>query len=219
MIQTPLQGATDSIWGALFMSFLIPFLWFFGVHGSTIVGGIMGPLLMSNSLENTAILNSGQKLTIANGGHIVTQQFLDQFITVTGGGMTIGIVIFMVFLAKSAQFRELGKLSIGPALFNINEPILFATPIVMNPVMFIPFVFTPMISAIITYIALRIGLVPLFTAVQVPWTTPPIISGFIVGGWRAALLQLIVLTLSVFIYLPFVKKMDSMMYEAEKSHT
>lgn len=215
VIQSPMQTVTDSLGGALMLAFLIPFLWFFGVHGSTIVGGIMGPILQSNSLANTAIVESGQELTLANGGHIVTQQFLDQFLTVTGAGMTIGIVIFMFFFAKSAQFRQLGRLSIGPAFFNINEPIIFATPIVMNPLMAIPFILTPIVSAVITYFALYTGLVPLFTAVQVPWTTPPIISGFLVGGWRAALLQAVVLTIGFFMYLPFVKKIDTMNYAEE----
>lgn len=215
VIQSPMQTVTDSLGGALMLAFLIPFLWFFGVHGSTIVGGIMGPILQSNSLANTAIVESGQELTLANGGHIVTQQFLDQFLTVTGAGMTIGIVIFMFFFAKSAQFKQLGRLSIGPAFFNINEPIIFATPIVMNPLMAIPFILTPIVSAVITYFALYTGLVPLFTAVQVPWTTPPIISGFLVGGWRAALLQAVVLTIGFFMYLPFVKKIDTMNYAEE----
>lgn len=216
VIQTPLQGITDSFGGALLIGFLVPFLWFFGVHGSTIVGGIMGSLLQTNSLENQDIINSGKELTVANGGHIVTQQFMDQFLTVTGAGMTIGLVVFMVFFAKSAQFKELGKLSIGPAIFNINEPIIFATPIVMNPLMIVPFIMTPVVSSIVTYIALYTGLVPLFTAVQVPWTTPPIISGLLVGGWRAALLQVVVLTLGFFIYLPFVKKIDTMNIQVEK---
>lgn len=215
VIQSPMQTVTDSLGGALMLAFLIPFLWFFGVHGSTIVGGIMGPILQSNSLANTAIVESGQELTLANGGHIVTQQFLDQFLTVTGAGMTIGIVIFMFFFAKSAQFKQLGRLSIGPAFFNINEPIIFATPIVMNPLMAIPFILTPIVSAVITYFALYTGLVPLLTAVQVPWTTPPIISGFLVGGWRAALLQAVVLTIGFFMYLPFVKKIDTMNYAEE----
>jgi len=219
IIQSPLEGVTDSFGGALVISFLVPFLWFFGVHGSTIVGGIMGPLLQSNSLANQAIIDSGKELTLANGGRIVTQQFMDQFLTVTGAGMTIGIVIFMVSLAKSAQYKELGKMSIAPALFNINEPILFATPIVMNPIMAIPFMLVPMVSATITYLALYTGIVPLFTAVQAPWTTPPIISGFIIGGWKAALLQLFVLVVGFFIYLPFIRKVDSMTYADEQAAT
>ena len=95
VIQTPLQGMTDSIGGALLMCFLTPFLWFFGVHGSTIVGGIMTGILQANSLENQALIDQGIELTVENGGHIVTMQFFDQFINVTGAGLTIGLVIYM----------------------------------------------------------------------------------------------------------------------------
>ena len=207
VIQSPMQGVTDSLGGAMMLGFLVPFLWFFGVHGSTIVGGIMGPILQANSLANTAILESGKALTLENGGHIVTQQFLDQFMTVTGAGMTIGIVLYMVAFARSAQFKQLGRLSLIPAFFNINEPIIFATPIVMNPIMVLPFILTPMVSGVITYFALYTGIVPLFTAVQVPWTTPPIISGFLVGGIRTAILQ--------FVYYPFIRKVDSLNYKQE----
>ncbi|ROX83582.1 PTS sugar transporter subunit IIC [Enterococcus durans] len=219
LIQAPMQGVTDTFGGAMMLGFLVPFLWFFGVHGSTLVGGIMGPILTANSLENTAILNSGKELTIANGGHIVTQQFLDQFMTVTGAGMTIGILMFMVMFARSAQFKQLGRLALLPAIFNINEPILFATPIVMNPIMALPFILTPMVSGVITYFALYSGLVPLFTAVVVPWTTPPIISGFLIGGFRTALLQAIVLVVGFFIYLPFVRKVDSLNYLQEQGES
>ncbi|MFW8619068.1 PTS sugar transporter subunit IIC [Enterococcus innesii] len=215
VIQSPMQGVTDSLGGALMLGFLVPFLWFFGVHGSTIVGGIMGPILQANSLANTAILESGKALTLENGGHIVTQQFLDQFMTVTGAGMTIGIVLYMVAFARSAQFKQLGRLSLIPAFFNINEPIIFATPIVMNPIMVLPFILTPMVSGVITYFALYTGIVPLFTAVQVPWTTPPIISGFLVGGIRTAILQFVVLAIGFFIYYPFIRKVDSLNYKQE----
>lgn len=215
VIQSPMQGVTDSLGGALMLGFLVPFFWFFGVHGSTIVGGIMGPILQANSLANTAILESGKALTLENGGHIVTQQFLDQFMTVTGAGMTIGIVLYMVAFARSAQFKQLGRLSLIPAFFNINEPIIFATPIVMNPIMVLPFILTPMVSGVITYFALYTGIVPLFTAVQVPWTTPPIISGFLVGGIRTAILQFVVLAIGFFIYYPFIRKVDSLNYKQE----
>lgn len=215
VIQSPMQGVTDSLGGAMMLGFLVPFLWFFGVHGSTIVGGIMGPILQANSLANTAILESGKALTLENGGHIVTQQFLDQFMTVTGAGMTIGIVLYMVAFARSAQFKQLGRLSLIPAFFNINEPIIFATPIVMNPLMVLPFILTPMVSGVITYFALYTGIVPLFTAVQVPWTTPPIISGFLVGGIRTAILQFVVLAIGFFIYYPFIRKVDSLNYKQE----
>ncbi|GHU63034.1 permease IIC component [Clostridia bacterium] len=216
-IQAPMQGVSDSIGGALMLGFFVPFLWFFGVHGSTIVGSIMGPILTANSLENTKILESGTALTVANGGHIVTQQFLDQFMTVTGAGMTIGVVLYMFVWAKSKQYKQLGRLSFASALFNINEPIIFAVPIVMNPIMMLPFILTPVVSGIVTYVALYTGIVPLFTAVQVPWTTPPIISGFLIGGVRTAILQAVVLMLGFFIYLPFIRKMDSINLKTESS--
>ncbi|ABR33656.1 MULTISPECIES: PTS sugar transporter subunit IIC [Clostridium] len=217
VIQTPLQGMTDSIGGVLFMGFAIPFLWWFGVHGSTIVSGVMSSVLTSNTLDNAAIVTSGKELTIANGAHIVTQQFLDQFMTVTGAGMTIGLVAAMLAFSKSAQCKQLGKLAIVPAIFNINEPVTFGTPIVMNPFMALPFIITPMLSGIILYFAIATGIVPPFGGVMVPWTTPPVISGLLVGGVRTAILQFLVLVMSFFIYLPFFKKLDNINYKNEQA--
>lgn len=210
VIQTPLQGMTDSIGSALLMCFLTPFLWFFGVHGSTIVGGIMTGILQANSLENQALIDQGIELTVENGGHIVTMQFFDQFINVTGAGLTIGLVIYMFFMAKSKQMKTLGRLEMVPALFNINEPVLFGLPIVMNPVLAFPFIAMPVISCILQYAALYTGLCPLYGATQVPWTCPPIISGFLIGGWRTALLQLVIFIISFFVYLPFAKRVDKL---------
>lgn len=214
-IQTPLQGITDSFGGVLVMSFAGPFLWFFGVHGSTIIGGIMSGLLTANSQANQVILDAGKELTRANGGHIVTSQFLDQFITVTGAGITIGLVVYMVFFAKSKQLRQIGKLGIGPGFFNINEPVLFGTPIVLNPIMVTPFIAMPVISGVIQYLAIYSGLTPMYGGVLVPWTTPPVISGFLVGGPRTALLQLGILVLSFFVYLPFIRVVDKMAKKQE----
>ena len=131
--------------------------------------------------------------------------------------MTIGLVIYMIFFAKSAQCKELGKLGGVPGIFNINEPILFGTPIVMNPFLLLPFIGMPVLSGIILYFAISTGLVPMFAGVMVPWTTPPIISGFLVGGWKMALLQTAILALSFFVYLPFIRKIDKMNFEAEKA--
>lgn len=215
-VQLPIQSLIDTLFGVLLLGFFVPFLWLFGLHGSAMVNGLVSPILQANSLANAEILASGKELTVANGGHIVTQQFLDQFMTVTGAGLTLGAVFFMMFFAKSRKYRELGKLSLLPAFFNINESIIFSTPIVMNPMMAAPFIFAPILSGLITYSALYFGFVPLFTAVQVPWTTPPILSGFLVGGVPAAILQGIVLAISFFIYFPFLKKIDSANFKKER---
>ena len=215
-VQLPIQSLIDTLFGVLLLGFFVPFLWLFGLHGSAMVNGLVSPVLQANSLANAEILASGKELTVANGGHIVTQQFLDQFMTVTGAGLTLGAVFFMMFFAKSRKYRELGKLSLLPAFFNINESIIFSTPIVMNPMMAVPFIFAPILSGLITYSALYFGFVPLFTAVQVPWTTPPILSGFLVGGVPAAILQGIVLAISFFIYFSFLKKIDSANFKNER---
>ncbi|WP_326514043.1 PTS sugar transporter subunit IIC [Clostridium intestinale] len=216
VLQTPLQGFTDSLIGLIITTALVPFFWWFGVHGATIVGGVMSGLTAANRLDNQAIIDAGKELTIANGGHIVTDQFGASFVTVTGSGLTIGLVILMLTIAKSEQNKALGKLAVGPGIFNINEPILFGFPMVMNPLMFIPFILAPTTAAVVAYLAMRVGLVPLFTGVTVPWTTPPIISGFILGGWRTALMQIICIGISVVVYFPFFKKIDAMNLKNEQ---
>ena len=139
----------------------------------------------------------------------------------TGSGITIGIVIAMLF-AKSKQFKTLGKLALPSAIFNINEPIIFGTPIVLNPFMLLPFIFVPVATAVASYFAIASGLVPYFAGVNVPWTTPPIISGFLTGGWRMALLQVVIIVWSCIGYYPFIKKMDAdnlkLEQEAEQAH-
>ena len=216
VIQIPLQGISDSLGGVMVLTFLIPFLWWFGIHGASVVGGVMTGILTSNTLENQAILLGGQELTVANGGHIVTEQFNAIFVQMTGSGVTIGLVICMLLFAKSTQSKKLGKLAIIPTCFNINEPVLFGTPIVMNPFMAIPFIAASIATGLVTYFAIATGLVPLFTGVMVPWTTPPIISGFVLGGWRTALLQVVLIVMSFFIYFPFFKKLDKISYDKEQ---
>ena len=214
-IQTPLQHATDGPLGVVVVAFLPVFLWFFGVHGATIVGGIMTPLLLANNADNLALYKAG-KLTLDNGAHIVTQAFMDQFITVTGSGMTIGLVIFMLVRAKSVQMKTLGKLEIVPALFNINEPILFGLPLVLNPLLAIPFILTPLVSGFATYAVIAMGIIPPFNGMYVPWTTPAIVSGLIVGGWQGALWQVVMLVMTGFMYYPFARKYDKVLLAEEQ---
>lgn len=113
----------------------------------------------------------------------------------SGAGIVIGLVIYITFFAKSESLRSLGKLSIVPNIFNINEPIIFGTPIVLNIYLLVPFVLVPLIIGISSYLLMYFGILPLFSGVMVPWTTPPIISGFLIGGWKVALWQLVMITI------------------------
>lgn len=206
-IQTPLAGFTDSLPGVIVFSVSVSLLWWFGVHGASLVGGITSGIVTANMLANQAILDAGLKLTAENGAAVYTTQ-ADALWRITGSGITIGIVVAMLF-ARSKQFKTLGKLALPAAIFNINEPILFGTPIVLNPVLFLPFIVVPVVAAVGSYLAIQSGLVPYYGGITVPWTTPPIISGLITGGWRTALLQAAILVWSVVGYYPFIKKMDA----------
>ena len=215
-IQTPLQGLSDSFGGILVMTILVPFFWFFGVHGSTLVGGIVGPILGAHALQNAEIFKKYGYVDAAHGGHIVIQGLFDQFSTVTGAGMTLGLVVFMTFFARSQQMKGIGKLALIPGIFNINEPVLFGVPLVLNPVLALPFFLMPPLSAGSTYLLIKAGILPYLNGVQVPWTTPPVISGFLIGGWKVAVWQAIILTISFFIYLPFARKYDTVLYMQEQ---
>jgi PTS system cellobiose-specific IIC component len=214
IIQEPLQAATDGPGGVLVITVIPVFLWFFGIHGTTIVSGIMSPLLQSNSFKNIELYREG-KLSLENGATIVNQAFMDQFITVTGTGLTIGLVVYMLFFSKSAQMKTLGKLEVVPGAFNINEPILFGLPLVLNPLLAIPFFITPLLSGFGTYFLIRFGILPPLTGVQVPWTTPPVISGFLVGGWQHMLWQVVMLAGTFFVWFPFARKYDSILLAQE----
>ncbi|GAA3628886.1 PTS sugar transporter subunit IIC [Lactobacillus hamsteri] len=216
-VQIPLQGLSDSFGGAVAIGFLVPFFWFFGVHGGLIVGSLAGPLLQANSFENAQLFKAG-KLTIAQGAHVVTNEFYNNFINLTGSGITIGLVIFTLIAARSAQLKSVGKLELVPGLFNINEPFLFGLPIVMNPFLAVPFFLTPVVVAISTYCVIKFGIIPPLNGFAAPWTTPAIISGFLIGGWKMAIWQACTLVISTLIYWPFAKKYDNVLIAREKAN-
>ncbi|CVM06772.1 PTS system transporter subunit IIC [Streptococcus pneumoniae] len=213
-IQVPLQGLTGSWYGAIGIAFFISFLWWFGVHGQSVVNGVVTALLLSNLDANKAMLASGN-LSLENGAHIVTQQFLDSFLILSGSGITFGLVVAMLFAAKSKQYQALGKVAAFPAIFNVNEPVVFGFPIVMNPVMFVPFILVPVLAAVIVYGAIATGFMQPFSGVTLPWSTPAILSGFLVGGWQGVITQLVILAMSTLVYFPFFKVQDRLAYQNE----
>lgn len=214
-LQVPLQNLTDSLPGIIIVALLVSTFWWCGIHGDAIVTtGIMSPILNSNMLENQAVIDAGGTLVAGETAKIVTEQFL-LFIKMGGAGCTMGLILCMVFFSKSKQMKQLGKLGFGPSMFNINEPIIFGTPIIFNPVMFIPFILVPVANATIAYFMIYSGIVPPFTGLNVPWTLPPVLSGLILGGWRTAALQLALIGLSFAIYFPFFKVHDKMLLQQE----
>jgi len=217
VLQVPLQGLTDSLPGVIGIALFISLLWWFGVHGQSVVNGVVASLLTANAISNTDILTQTGELIVGEGAHIVTQQFLDSFLLLSGSGITFGIVIAMLFAAKSSQYKALGKVAFFPSLFNINEPVTFGFPIVMNPLMFLPFVLVPVASALLVYGSIAIGFVQPFSGVMLPWSTPMLISGLLVAGWQGIVLQILILGISFIGYFPFFKKQDALAYAAEQA--
>ncbi len=213
-LQIPLQNLTDSLPGIVIVSVLISAFWWCGIHGDAIVTGILSPILNSNMLENQAILDAGGTLVIGENAKIITEQFT-LFIKMGGAGCTMGLILCMVVFSKSKQMKQLSKLGLGPALFNINEPIIFGTPLIFNPIMIVPFILAPTVNAIIAYFMIYTGIVPPFTGITVPWTLPAVLSGLILGGWKTALLQAALIGVSFCIYFPFFKVHDKMLLESE----
>lgn len=205
LLGKPLGVLGGSLIGSLVAVLLIQLLWSCGLHGASIVGGVMGPIWLSSMDANRIAFQDGQNLP-----NIFTQQFFDIFIYVGGSGATLALVVAMLFWAKSQQMKQLGRLAIGPGLFNINEPITFGMPIVMNPLMIVPFILAPMVMVITTYIAMSTGLVAKPAGIAVPWTMPPIIGGYLAAGGKVsgAILQIVNFALCFAIYYPFFKMWD-----------
>lgn len=213
IIQIPLQGITGSAGAMIAVAGLNGLFWWFGIH-PTVINSLLYPLLNANALQNFELFKAG-KLTVETG-HIGTTQMLDQFATMGGAGCTIGLIIAMILAGKSERMRSITKISSIPSLFNINEPIIFGVPIVFNPQMLIPIFLAPLISVILPIIAIKVGFMPIFTGVTIPWATPPIISGFLLCGWQGAVIQAISIALIVLIYYPFTKALDKDYLNEEK---
>ncbi|MFD1172444.1 PTS sugar transporter subunit IIC [Oceanobacillus picturae] len=205
-IQEPLQGLGNTLPAAIVVSFLNHLLWFFGLHGTNIIGSVIEPVYLPLIEQNLNLFQSG--MSAFDVPNIVTKPFLDSFVFMGGSGTTIALLlaIFIVIRhEKNHPYREVAKLSAPAGLFNINEPVIFGLPIVLNPVMLLPFILIPVTLTVTSYVALATGIVPKTVAI-LPWTTPPILSGYLVtgGSWRGIALQVFNLTLAVLMYIPFV---------------
>lgn len=217
-LQTPLLGLGDTL-GAMIVAYIFLHLfWFFGINGGSVVGAVFNPILQSLALENLELYREvgAAGYSVANGAHIISQQFQDLFATFGGCGSTLSLLIVMLLFCKSKRIKELGKLSLVPGIFGINEPIVFGLPIVLNPVILIPFILVPTMNIVLSYFAMNMGLFPPCNGINIPWTMPVIISGFLSTNWVGALFQGLLLILGVFIYLPFIKTMDKQ-YLAEEA--
>lgn len=212
----PLNTLGGSLFGAIIAVLLVHVLWSLGLHGAAIVEGVLGPIWLSLMDQNRAIFQASAGAELPN---IVTKQFFDMWVYAGGSGATLALVLLMMFRARSEQMKNIGRLSMGPGLFNINEPVIFGMPIVMNPLLIIPFIVAPIVLVIISYAAMTLGWVAKPSGVAVPWTTPPIISGYLATGGKisGSVLQLVNFVIALLIYYPFFRLWDKQKLAEEKA--
>ena len=188
--------------GFLFV-LLSSILWFFGIHGSDTLEGIMQQYFAGGLELNQASIEAGGEATV-----VLTKEFFDCFVLMGGCGSTICLLIAILAFSKNKARRGLGYTASFPMLFNINELMVFGLPIIFNPIMLIPFLVVPLVCYSISYFAISVGLVPMITS-SVEWTTPILLGGYsATGSIAGSILQLVLVVIGVSIYLPFVIIMD-----------
>jgi PTS system cellobiose-specific IIC component len=207
----PLVRASDSYPSALIQILLMMALWSVGIHGMNLVSAVAYPFWSTNLAENVAAASSCPGAPLP---HIVTEPFFHIFAHLGGSGATWPLVLFLL-RSRSSQLRQIGKLSLIPAIFNINEPVTFGVPIAFNPLMAIPYILAPAVIVTINYTVMTMGFVPK-PLLQLPFTMPVFISGILcVQNWTGAALQFFDLLVSGLIYYPFFRLWEKTMTHKE----
>ncbi|MCX8738352.1 PTS cellobiose transporter subunit IIC [Gilliamella sp. B2824] len=203
---TFVTNLTKSWLGIMVILFLIHALWVVGIHGASIIGAFITPIMLANMAEN------------ASGSHIpFAGEFNNSLVILGGSGSTLLMTFFIAFFAKSSQLKILGRASVVPAIFNINEPVIFGMPIVYNPYLAIPFLLAPMACGTLGYFAISSGFMNPIIAL-VPWPSPAGLGAFIGtgGDYKAAIVAIFSAILALLIYLPFVKLYDNKLFKGEQ---
>lgn len=206
----------NNLIGALLPMFFIHLLWSFGIHGMSIVGSAVRPLWLIMLDDNAKALAAGTAATKLP--YIAPEQFYQWTVTIGGAGATVVVAFLFLFVCKSKFLKEVGRFSIIPGIFNINEPMIFGAPMMLNPYMFIPFNLVPLVLTTISYFTVKAGLVNGFTTIPA-WTLPAPIGGYLSAGndWRMIILIIVNLAVATIIYYPFVKAYDKKMVAEEQA--
>lgn len=207
LIQTPLTHLGNTLSATLIVVFLMQLLWVLGIHGGMVGMSIMTPIWTAMTLANLKAFRAGQPRPYLIAG-------LSSFVMIAP---MLGLVICLLFFAKSKQLKTVGKLGAPGALFGIHEPLIFGLPIVLNAYLAIPYIVSPLVCLIIAYISVVTGLIPIDMGMQVPFGTPVILDQLMRGSWKFVVLELILIPICALIYYPFVKAYDKSLLANEKA--
>ncbi|MDT2661569.1 PTS transporter subunit EIIC [Enterococcus hulanensis] len=210
---SPLTSFGQSYLGLLAYVFVTTILYSFGIS-PWLLYGLFYPIQLSGISENTQLVGQGLAAVNINTGEVV-----QGLITLGGMGVTLPLAILLLF-AKSGRLKAIGKVGIIPSILNINEPIVFGAPIMLNPLLMIPFWINSFVATTIVYFVLRFGWVSIPDKIFNLWFIPTPIQAYLVtGDFKAILLALVVLVVAAIIWYPFLQAYDKqeLMLEAERN--
>ena len=191
--------------GIVVIYLLVHALWIVGIHGANIVMGLVNPILLSNMAENV------------DGAHIAfSGEFSNSYVIMGGSGAMLLACVWLAVAAKSSQLKMLGRAAMGPAIFNINEPLIFGLPVVYNPILALPFILAPIVSASIAYWSIKLGFAAV-SIIQTPWPTPIGLGAYIGSGGNigAVITALVCAVAAFFVWFPFLKMYDLKLLKEE----
>ncbi|MGL5041522.1 MAG: PTS sugar transporter subunit IIC [Culicoidibacterales bacterium] len=208
----------DNLLGIILIVFLVTFLWSFGLHGVSLVGTIVRPFWEQAIAHNGDVFQTTGNAVLAGSEYnMFPEQFLQWYIWIGGSGATLGLCFLLLF-ARSQFLKQMGRVTIVPALFNINEPVIFGLPIVMNPILIIPFMLAPLLMSLAAGAAHYMGLVNAMVT-RPPWTLPAPLGAWMgtMWDWRAIVLCLVCIIISTIVYFPFFKAYDKKLFAEEQA--
>lgn len=209
-IQDPLMKVSQGYWSVLLITFLVQLFWFFGIHGSNVLAPVIESIWTTALIANMNAAHKGQALP-----YLWTRSDFDLYVWIGGAGSTLLLILAILAFSTREDQRAVAKLSLVPGIFNINEPIMFGMPIVLDPIYFIPFIIAPLIMVSTSYAALSFGLVSRVRT-QIVWSMPPILNAFVgTMDLRSVVLQLINMVIGFLIYVPFVKAANNVKPQTE----
>jgi len=207
----PLVIALNTLPGILLYAFLVTLLWSVGINGDNAMDAIVAPIFLQYLADNVTATTHGAPLP-----YVTAYGFFTIFVNVGGTGATIALALIMLN-SKEPGFRKISRLSLPTQIFQINEPIFFGFPIVLNPIFMIPYILNALILTASSFLLVHFNIIHK-PFVNVPWTTPPIIGHYLVtgGDWKAAVWGAISILIAMAVYYPFAKAAERQRLNAPK---
>ena len=193
------------------INILVTVFWFVGIHGGKLTGTVANPIFQLLSAANVIAWGKAEPLP-----YMINLQ--TKYIFIFGGiGSTLSLSFLMFFFSRSRKMKQLGRLSFPMGIFFINEPLIFGLPFVLNQYLLLPFIMIPLFCGFLTVIATSMEIIPACIGFEILWTTPPLISGFIQGGWKLAAWQGFMLVLQGAMWYPVFHHLDQEALKEEES--